>query len=391
MPEDSVNLPASEAPLPAPKSPIQEVAYLMFRLGWTCFGGPAAHIALLREETVTRRQWVDEQEFLDYLSLAGLVPGPTSTEVAIHLGYRRAGLAGLFAAGLCFTIPAIFLTTLIAAAYGAMQHLPAGLGMLLGLKPAVIAVVARAVMGLITPLQKRPWLLVLSGVAAAGYLLGAPVLPLLLGCGVVMLAGEWIPVRTGVIVPLPLVAAVVSSVADAERHVDAGSVFTYFFKLGATLIGSGYALLAFMRADLVDRFHWLTEAQLLDAVAAGQFTPGPVFSTAAFVGYLVGGPAGAIAGAAGIFLPAFFYVWITHPLARKLRRSPLASRFLDGVNAGSIGLIAGVLFQLAAAALTHIGAWLIFAGTTLLLARTRMNSAWVLLAAALIGWVTSRQ
>jgi chromate transporter len=359
------------------------VAAVMLRLGCTAFGGPAAHVAMLKQEVVDRRRWVSEQEFLDLFGAAGLIPGPQSTELAIHLGMTRAGVPGLWVAGLCFTSPAVLITATIAWAYTRYAALPASQALLAGLKPAVVAVIAALLVGLTKSAIKRP---ILGGLAALNLglsLLGANEIALLLASGLIglLLAS---PPRLRSVSPALLLPLVAGAAAAAPRP-DPAAVFLYFLKIGATLFGSGYLLIAFLRQGLVLDYGWLTDAQLADAVAAGQFTPGPVFSTAAFVGYLVGGWPGAVVASAGIFLPAFLCVWATHGVVRRLRENPRAAGFLDGVNAASVGLVGGVTLQLAKAALVSPAAWVILAVSLLLALRTRLNNAWIMLAAALAG------
>ncbi len=371
----------------------------MLRMGCTAFGGPAAHVAMLREEVVIRRSWLSEQEFLDLLSVAGLIPGPTSTELAIHLGMRRAGLPGLLVAGVCFITPAVLITVALAWAYVRFGRLPAGQSLLWGMQPAVLAVVLHAVFGLTRTALKRPSLNLLAVAVLVCYLASVNELVLLLGAGMVgvILARPWRTHRPSVALLLltglpgaastaPMVAAPAVAPLVAPT---AGALFLYFLKVGSVLFGSGYVLLAFLRQGLVHDLRWLTEQQLVDAIAAGQFTPGPLFSTAAFVGYVAGGWSGAVAASAGIFLPSFFFVWATHGVVRRLREAAWTAGFLDGLNAGSLALMAGVWWQLAHRALLSpvpdplaLG---LTAAAALLAFTTRLNSAWLVLGGALVG------
>ncbi len=374
---------AEPKPRPRAAHPLAEVAGLMFRLGCTAFGGPAAHIAMLRQEVVERRRWVDEQEFLDLLGASGLIPGPTSTELVIHLGKTRAGLAGMWLAGLCFITPAALITLAIAWAYRAYGTLPQAGGLLGGVKPAVAVVILGALAGLgKTALKSVPLTVLAAGVMGL-YLLGVSELGLLLASGTagMLLGRPW--VRRPPLAPALLWLAPAG--AAAAPPPEPGSIFLYFLKIGSVLFGSGYVLLAFLREGLVRELRWLTDQQLMDAVAAGQFTPGPLFTTATFVGYLVGGWGGAAGATLGIFLPSFLMVWATHGVVRRLREAAWSSGLLDGVNAGSLGLMAGVLVQLGRGALVTPAAWGIAAVAALLLFRLKWNSAWIVLAGGAAG------
>lgn len=381
------------APLPPShdRGSLLELAGLFLRLGTTAFGGPAAHIAMMEDEVVRRRQWLTRDEFLDLLGATHLIPGPNSTEMAIHIGRRQAGWAGLLVAGACFILPAAVLVTVIAWSYVEFGSLPKAEGLLYGIKPAIIAVVLQALWGLGRTALKASSLALLAAVAAAASLLGGHELVILFGAGFLVAMGRSFFVRKPPVGTAPLLAVVpVMPWAAAVPGITAapaglGSMFLFFLKVGSVLFGSGYVLLAFLRADLVERWHWLTEGQLLDAIAVGQLTPGPVFTTATFIGYVLAGLPGASLATLGIFLPAFFFVAISGPLVPRLRRSPFARAFLDGVNAASLALMAAVTLQLARAALTDwltIGLGLVSA---VLLFRYRVNSAWLVLGGALVG------
>jgi chromate transporter len=359
---------------------LRELALLFLRLGATSFGGPAAHLALMEEEVVRRRSWLTREEFLDLLGATNLIPGPSSTEMAIHIGHRRAGFAGLLVAGTCFIVPAVVIVWLLAASYVRYGRLPAVEGLLTCVKPVVIAVVVQALWALGRTALRTGTLLGVGVAAAGSLLLGVHELAVLFGAGalvVVLRLGR--PSTVPLLVPLPLIAA--------AGGVPFGlpALFLTFLKIGSVLFGSGYVLLAFLRADLVERLGWMSEAQLLDAVAVGQVTPGPVFTTATFVGYVLGGHAGALAATAGIFLPAFVFVALSGPLVPRLRRSSWASAFLDGVNAASLALMAVVAWQLGVSAIRGpLTATLALAAAVLLL-RYRVNSSWLVLGAALVG------
>jgi chromate transporter len=370
------------------RTSLRELALLFLRLGLTAFGGPAAHIALIEEEVVKRRKWLTEQRFLDLLGAANLIPGPTSTELAIHIGWERRRAAGLVVAGVAFIVPAMAITTGLAWAYVRYGDVPAVGGLLYGIKPVMLAIVVQAVWGLasrgITGIRLR----VLAALSAGAAALGVNELVVLFGAGLVSLAQS--PRSKPAQSSLPPLSsfsslAPAAVVSAAVQAVTLPSLFWVFFKTGSVLFGSGYVLLAFLRADLVERLGWLTEKQLLDAIAVGQVTPGPVFTTATFIGYLLAGPSGALVATAGIFLPAFVFVALSGPLIPRLRQSPSASAFLDGVNAASLALMAVVTVQLGRAALVDWPTLLLGALTALTLLRFRTSSTWLILAGALLG------
>ncbi|CAM4438046.1 chromate efflux transporter [Corallococcus exiguus] len=366
-----------------------EVARVFLRLGLTAFGGPAAHIAMMEDELVRRRRWLPREEFLDLLGATNLIPGPNSTELAIHLGHRRAGWPGLLVAGTCFIVPAMLLTLAAAWAYVRFGTLPQAGALLYGVKPVILAVVLQALWGLgKTALTTRPRIAVAAGSAVASALGVNELLILALAGGSL---AAWNHFRSApasrsalTLTPFALHGVTVMA-ATAAVPFSLGGLFLFFLKVGSVLFGSGYVLLAFLRADLVERWGWLTEAQLLDAVAVGQFTPGPVFTTATFIGYLVGGTPGAGLATLGIFLPAFVFVALSGPLVPRLRRSRTAGAVLDGVNAASLALMAVVTWQLGRAALVDGWTVVLAALGALLLLRWRVNSAWLVLSGAAAG------
>jgi chromate transporter len=360
---------------------LRELAGLFLKLGTIAFGGPAAHIAMMEDEVVRRRGWLTREAFLDYLGATNLIPGPNSTELAIHIGRERAGWPGLLVAGTCFILPAAVIVTGLAWAYLRFGRLPAAAGVLYGVKPVVIAVVLQALWGLGRTAVKSPVLAAL-GLAAMGAVgAGVHELLVLIAAGAVMAtiragrAGRAAGAFAGLGVTL----------APAAAPFSLGGLFGVFLKIGAVLFGSGYVLLAFLRADLVERLGWLSERQLLDAIAVGQITPGPVFTTATFVGYLLGGGPGALVATVGIFLPAFVFVALSGVLVPRLRRSAAAGAALDGVNVASLALMALVTLQLARTALVDAATVALAAASALLLLRWRVNSAWLVLAGALAG------
>jgi chromate transporter len=371
-----------------------EVAILFLRLGATAFGGPAAHVAMMEEEVVRRRRWLSREEFLDLFGATNLIPGPNSTEMAIHLGHRRAGWVGLVVAGSCFILPAALITAAIAWAYVRFGALPEARGLLYGVKPVIIAVVLQALFGLSRTALKTKHLAFVAAGCVVASALGANEIAILLSAGVWGASARWITARRAAKDPpavsgvLPI-AKVLATAGAVAVPISFGllPLFLFFLKVGSILFGSGYVLLAFLRADLVDRWHWMTEAQLLDAITVGQVTPGPVFTTATFIGYVLGGPAGAAVATLGIFLPAFFFVAVSGPLVPRVRRSPTAGAFLDGVNVASLALMAVVTWQLGRAAVVDWASAALAAASALLLIRFRVSSLWLVLGGALLGAV----
>ncbi len=388
---------------PQPRTSLGELARLFFKLGLIGFGGPAAHIAMMEDEVVRRRGWLSREEFLDYVGATNLIPGPNSTELAIHIGRDRAGLPGLLVAGACFIAPAVAIVLGVAWAYVRFGALPAAAGVLYGVKPVVIAVVLQALWGLTRSAVKAAWLAALGAAAVAATALGVNELIVLGAAAVLGVARGWrrsgsagllagSGAATGPVLALaPGLGGQAGLALPAAIGLPGAAafglwpLFGVFLKVGAVLFGSGYVLLAFLRADLVSRLHWLSEQQLLDAVAVGQVTPGPVFTTATFVGYVLHGVPGAAVATIGIFLPAFVYVAASGRLLPRLRRSPLARGALDGVNVASLALMAVVSWQLAGAALVDWWTVLLAAAAAVLLLRFRVNSSWLVAGGAVAG------
>lgn len=368
---------------------VAELAGLFLKLGFTAFGGPAAHVGLMEAEVVRRRRWLTHEEFLDLFGATNLIPGPNSTEMAIHIGQRRAGWIGLVVAGICFIAPATVMVTGLAWAYVRFGTLPETASLLYGIKPVIIAVVAQALWGLGRRAIKNRALAVLAGVAVALNMFGVHELTVLFGTGLMVGLGRAFNLRhkEPSMFLLPLFGAVPAAAAavGAGAPFSLGALFFFFLKIGAVLFGSGYVLLAFLRADLVERWGWLTEGQLLDAIAVGQVTPGPVFTAATFIGYLLGGPTAALLATAGIFLPAFVFVALSGPLIPRIRKSAIAGAVLDGVNVASLALMAVVTVQLGVAALVDWETVLLAGISGLLLWRFQVNSAWLVLVGAVIG------
>jgi len=370
-------------------SRLSELASLFLKLGITSFGGPAVHIAMMENEVVRRRRWMTHEEFLDQLGASNSIPGPTSTELAIHIGHLRAGWPGLIVAGISFIVPAVAIVTAIAWAYVKAGHLPAAHGIFYGVKPVVIAVVLQALWTLGRAALKTRTLVVVGLAAVAAVFAGVNELVVLFGAGAVMALVRIVqerPARANGTIARTLLPFFVQTAATTTAAPFAlWPLFGVFLKIGAVLFGSGYVLLAFLRADLVERLHWLSEQQLLDAIAVGQLTPGPVFTTATFVGYLLGGGPGAAVATIGIFLPAFVFVALSGLFLPRLRRSPIARTALDGINVASLALMAIVTAQLARSALVDPITSVLAAVSALLVFRWRVNSAWLVLGGAAVG------
>ena len=385
-------------PAPSRKSALLELAALFLKLGTIAFGGPAAHIAMMEREVVGRLGWLSHEQFLDLLGATNLIPGPNSTEMAIHIGHRRGGWPGLLVAGICFILPAACIVTLIAWAYVRYGQLPQVGAILYGIKPVIIAIVVQALWKLARVAVKTKTLAVIGLAAVALCFLGVNELIILLAAGLLVAAIRWVRQRkstmAGAFIPLwPNPVSLFTAAAMTAPVVAApftlGSMFLVFAKIGSVLFGSGYVLLAFLRTDFVEKRHWLTESQLLDAVAVGQFTPGPVFTTATFIGYLLGGGLGGVVATIGIFLPAFFFVAISGPLVPRIRQSPLAGALLDGVNVASLALMIAVTYRLGAAALVDWITPLLAGISAFLLFRYAINSIWLVLGGAAAGWLVS--
>jgi chromate transporter len=375
-------MPAGDPAISSPN--LKSLAAFFLKLGTIAFGGPAVHIAMMQENLVERRCWLSSNDFLDLLALSNLLPGPSSTELAIFIGYKLAGLRGLLLAGVCFILPAFLIVTVLAAVYVRFGSLPAIAGILYGIKPVVIAIILQALWRLARTAIKSRTLAIIGLLALAANVLGATPLAVLLGTAA--LAAVWFSIRnqkTNSITPsllLPL-ATVATTTATPL------TIFLVFLKLGCILFGSGYLLLVFLRSDLVLHHHWLTENQLLDSVAVGQVTPGPVFTTATFIGYLLDGSLGASVATVGIFLPAFVFVAIAGPLAGRIRQSTLAARILDALNVASLALMAVVTYQLARAAIIDLPTVVIAILSAVVLLTLQLNSAWLIPAGAVVGMI----
>jgi chromate transporter len=381
--------PSTSAAGRTPSPRVVEVARLFLRLGLTAFGGPAAHIALMHDEVVKRRKWMDDQRFLDLLGATNLIPGPNSTEMAIHVGFLRAGWAGLIAAGTCFISPAMLIVMVLAWVYVRLGSTAEAGWLLYGIKPVVIAVIFQALWNLGRKAVKGPLTGAVGLAVLAMYFLGFNEIGLLLVGGLVVMIVQNLgrrnePGTAGILLPL----AGLGLPALASIPFSLSRLFFTFLKIGSVLYGSGYVLLAFLRADFVVRLGWLTDQQLIDAVAIGQVTPGPVFTTATFIGYVLGGVPGALLATLGIFLPSFIFVAISNPLIPKLRNSPWAGSLLDGVNVASLGLMAAVTWQLGRASLVDPVTILLALASVGLLFRLKVNTTWLVLGGATVGVLT---
>lgn len=364
-----------------------EVSLLFLKLGAFSFGGPAAYIAIMQRETVRKRHWLDDQEFLDLAGATNLIPGPNATEIAIHLGLKRVGWRGFFSAGILFILPGMLATMALAWVYVRYGALPEVGWVLYGIKPVIIAIILQALWDLGRKAVKG-WVTIAVGIAVlALYLLGVNELVLLAaGAAAVLLfyAGKryWHKGAVAItILPLSKVALSISSIAGFTQL----GLFLSFLKIGAVLYGSGYVLVAFMRSEFVERLGWITNQQLLDAIAVGQATPGPVFSSAAFVGYLVGSWPGALLATLGIFLPSFIFVALLSRILPWSKKSPWARAFLDGVNVASLALMAGVTWQLARTGVVDVFTLVLALISLVLVLRFKVNSIWLILGGGLLG------
>jgi chromate transporter len=388
---------------------LRELAGLFLKLGTISFGGPAAHIALMETEVVSKRQWVTRQQFLDMVGAANLIPGPTSTELSINTGFIRAGWPGLAVAGASFILPAALITGAFAWTYVRFGALPQASSVLGGIKPAVIAVIAIAIWRLGQTAVKDFGLAALAGASLAAFFLGLNPIAILFGGGILgmlvrrardlrsagasslflvlprRIASDLRPWLGSVFFPALGIATSGTVAITTINRPSTTQIGLFFLKVGALLYGGGYVLLAFLEQGLVRQHAWLTQQQLLDAVAIGQFTPGPLLSTATFIGYMLGGARGAAVATVAIFLPSFFYVALLAPLLFRLRRSPWMAAFLDSVNACAVALMAGATFRLATDALRGWPSWIIAVAAFAILLRWKVNSAWVVLGGGVAG------
>jgi chromate transporter len=365
---------------------LKTLAKLFLKLGFVAFGGPAAHIAMLEDEVVEKRKWMTRDHFLDLVGATNLVPGPNSTEMTMHVGYQYAGVAGLFTAGICFIGPAVLLTGILAYLYIEYGELPAIAPFLLGIKPAVLAIIVGAIYKLGKKALKSWQLGLIGAIVVIANFLGVSEVACILGGGV--LGMLWASAREG---------KTLRSFAPALLFWFSGAVkltttnlFLVFLKVGSVLFGSGYVLVAYLDGELVEKLGWLTKSELLDAIAIGQFTPGPVLSTATFVGYQIQGWQGAVAATLGIFLPSFLFVWILNPLIPKLRSSKITAAFLDAVNVAAVAVMVVVTLMLAKEVLIDWRAIAIAAlSFYIYFFQKKVSVVWLVLGGAVLGWLLS--
>jgi chromate transporter len=362
---------------------LRELATLFLKLGSIAFGGPPAHIAMMEDEVVAHRGWLKREDFLDFLGATNLIPGPNSTEMAIHVGRTQAGVSGLIVAGTCFILPASVLVTTLAWAYMRYGSLPQVSGVLYGVKPVVIALIIQAILKLGHTAVKSLWLGLLGLLAAVAVAKGVDGLLVLLGGGT--LAGMAYALRYSETTRKAGAPAFGLTALFGAANFSLPALFLVFLKIGSILFGGGYVLVALMRSELVARLHWISERQLLDAIAMGQATPGPISTAATFVGYVLAGIPGAIVATIAMFLPAFFFVAISGPLVPRIRNSPTAGAVLDGVNVSALALMAVVTWPLARSADVDWITVAITVASLFLLLRVRVNSMWLVLAGAVIG------
>lgn len=370
---------------------VKEVAALFLKLGVIAFGGPAAHIAMMQREVVQERKWMSQQHFLDLVGATNLIPGPNSTEMVIHCGFHRAGWRGLLVSGISFILPATLITGVLAWFYVEYHTVPQLAAFMYGIKPAVIAIILGAVYQLGRKALKN-WQLGVIGFAVivmsfsgineiAAILIGG-----VIGMIWLRLVARYPDKQFGLLPLMSLKHVLLYSGAVSVAGVSSLHLFLVFLKIGAVLFGSGYVLVAYLDGELVNKLGWLTKAELLDAIAIGQFTPGPVLSTATFVGFQVQGMWGALLATVGIFLPSFIFVAILNPLIPKLRQSKWASSFLDAVNVSALGLMVAVTLDLGRAVLTDWKAVLIAALSILIAFRfKKISSAWIIVGGAVVG------
>ena len=362
---------------------LREIAREFLRLGFVAYGGPAAHIAMMEDRFVRQRAWVTRERFVDLVGAVNLLPGPSSTELAIYLGEIRGGTPGLVTAGACFILPAAMLVVALAWVYVRFGAVPQVAGLLFGIKPVVVALIAQAIWNLGRTALKSAALAILAVCIVALAAWGIHALILLIGAGIL-----WVLIDAGRNLArsrAAIAGMMGTGAAGTGGAIGALPVFLYFLKIGTVLFGSGYVLLAVLRADLVVKMHWLSDAQLLDAIAVSQATPGPFFTVATFIGYILAGWRGAALATLGMFLPAFVYVSATAGFLPKLRKSPVASAFLDGVNAAAVALMAFVGWQFARASLLNVPAVILAVVSAVLVFRYKVNSAWLVLGGGVAG------
>lgn len=361
--------------------PLKDVFQVFLKLGIFGFGGPLAHIAMMRREVVDNKKWISEQEFMDLVGATHLIPGPNSTELAIHIGYRTAGVAGLLVAGATFILPAFFCVLALAVGYVKYGSLPALEPILAGIRPVILAIVIDALIKFRRSAIPEIKTVLVAMTALALTFMGFNQILILLSLGAIYTCFFNRHLKSLFILPL-------ISLPSSFVPITSDSIFYFFLKIGSVLFGSGYVLMAFLQTELVEQRMWLTQQQLFDAITVGQITPGPVFTTATFIGYLLKSYQGAVLATLGIFLPSFFFVALSAPYLKKLRGSNGLSKFIDGVNAVSFALLLKVTFDLSKTSLLNVPTYLIgLLALILLLKFKQLNSVWLILSAGVLGYL----
>lgn len=367
---------------------LKEIALLFTRLGFTAFGGPAAHIAMMQDEVVRKKKWVSEQHFLDLIGATNLIPGPNSTEMAIHLGHERAGWRGLIIAGMCFILPAVLITGIFAWLYKSYGQLPEVSSFIYGIKPAIIAIIFGAMYPLAKKALKNVVLILFGVIALVLCLLGFNEILVMFATGfagliIYVIKNDSLSSSAKSFFPLALLQISKPTLVSVSN----AKLFFIFLKVGAILYGSGYVLFAFLDTELVST-GMLSRQQLIDAIAIGQFTPGPVFSSVTFIGYQINGIGGAVVATIGIFLPSFLFVALLNPLVPKMRKSKPFSSFLDAVNVASIAVIIAVCYEM--------GKEVFFDWRSIVIAVTsiiitfgfpKINSAFIIIGGSFLGYL----
>ena len=368
---------------------LKEVAQLFFKLGTISFGGPAAHIAMMKEEVVTKRQWIDEQHFLDLIGATNLIPGPNSTEMALHIGHERAGWKGLIVAGLCFIFPAVMITGIFAVLYKEYGHLPMVQPFIYGISPAIISIILAAAYPLAKKSIKTIELGFIGIISFLLCLFGVNEIYVMFGAGLIALAIALTRLRRINTLNSTFPLAILQFSGNGFFNLSNLGIFLTFLKIGAILYGSGYVLFAFLDTELVAK-GIISRQQLVDAIAVGQFTPGPVFSSVTFIGYQINYFTGALIATIGIFLPSFLFVALLNPLVRKMRNSKPFSAFLDAVNVASVAIIAVICYQLGKETITDWRTILIaILSITVVFGFKKINSALVVLGGSGLGYILS--
>jgi chromate transporter len=369
------------------KVELKEIAKLFLKIGIIGFGGPAAHIAMMQDEVVTKRKWLTEQHFLDLIGATNLIPGPNSTEMAIHIGHEKGGWKGLIVAGLCFILPAVFITGIFAWLYKQYGQLPEVQPFVYGIKPAIIAMILGAIFPLAKKSLKSTELIIIGLIVLIASLLNINEIYLMFGVGFFALLLAYI--RNGKqnniinFLPLTLLQITNTTILSATN----ASLFWIFLKIGAVLYGSGYVLFAFLDTELVAT-GLLSRQQLIDAVAVGQLTPGPVFSSVTFVGYQINGFTGAVVSTIAIFIPSFIFVALLNPIVKKMRNSKLFSAFLDAVNVASVAIIVAVCFDMGKDTITDWRTiFIAILSIAIAFGFRKINSAFVVLGGSIIGYL----